>query len=74
MSALATAYRSQERFIEAEALFQRALAVLEADYGPEHPDMAQIMENHAILLRKTERGGGAEEPEAVANTRYDRSM
>ncbi len=66
MSALAAVYRSQERFIEAEALFQRALAVLEAAYGPEHPDMAQIMEDHAILLRNTERGGEAEELETRA--------
>ncbi len=57
---------AQGRYAEAEPLFQRALAIDEKALGPEHPDVAQSLENYAALLRQTARADEAERMEARA--------
>ena len=46
---------------------KRALAIVEKALGPEHPIVAQFLENYAALLRETEREDKAEEMEARAH-------
>ena len=43
-----------------------ALAIREKTLGPEHPEVAQSLENYSALLRKTGRGEKAEKLEARA--------
>ena len=45
---------------QAEPLYRRALAIDEASYGPEHPDVARDLNNLAELLRATNRLADAE--------------
>ncbi len=47
----------------AEPLYKRALAILERAKGPEHPYVAQSLENYAVLLRES--GGGLRDAEAA---------
>ncbi len=51
---------SKARYVEAEPLFRRALAIDEASYGPHHPDIATNLNNLALLLRTTNRLSEAE--------------
>ncbi len=46
---LALLYLGQDRFAEAEPLFQRSLAIAEKVLGPEHPDMATSLNNVALV-------------------------
>ncbi|MDA2913832.1 tetratricopeptide repeat protein [Acidobacteriia bacterium AH_259_A11_L15] len=57
---------TQGKYPEAEPLYQRALAIWEKALGPEHPFVAQGLENYAVLLRKTNRHAEAKELEARA--------
>jgi hypothetical protein len=41
------------RLAEAEPLMRRALAIADASYGPDHPDVATALNNLAELLRAT---------------------
>jgi len=59
-------YQAQGNYAEAETLNQRSLAILEKALGPEHPDVAQSLENYAALLRKTGRPDEAAEMEVRA--------
>ena len=45
------------QFQEAERLYRRALAIDEASYGPDHPDVAAVLNNLAGLLNATEPSG-----------------
>ncbi len=63
---LAGLYQAQGRYAEAEPLFQRSLAIREKALGPEHPHVAQSLENYAALLRQTARADEAERMEARA--------
>ncbi len=63
---LAALYPALGRYGEAEPLHQRSLAIYEKALGPEHPDVAQSMENYADLLRETGRGAEAAKMEARA--------
>ncbi len=45
---------------------KRALAIREEALGPEHPHVAQSLENYAALLRETGRGAEAAKREARA--------
>ncbi len=56
----------QGKYAEAEPLHQRALAIREKALGPEHPHVAQTLENYAVLLRQTARADEAERMEARA--------
>jgi hypothetical protein len=48
---LAILCKSQKRFNEAGALFQRAMAIYERALGPYHPNVVACRENYANLLR-----------------------
>ncbi len=52
---LALLYQAQGRYAEAEPLYQRSQAIWEKALGPEHPHVAQSLENYAALLRQTAR-------------------
>ncbi len=59
-------YDNQSKYAEAEPLYKRSLAIREKALGPEHPDVAQSLENYAALLRQTARADEAERMEARA--------
>ena len=48
------------RLAEAEPLFRRALAISEKSFGPEHPNVAIVLNNLAQLLRHANRLAEAE--------------
>jgi len=52
--------------LQAEPRYRRALAIVEKALGPEHPDVATVLENYAAFLRKTNRAAVAQELEARA--------
>ena len=52
--------QATNRLGEAEPLMRRALAIDEASYGPDHPDVAIDLNNLAQLLQATNRLGEAE--------------
>ena len=66
LSNVAELYRTQGKYVEAVPLFKRALAIREKALGPEHPHVAQSLENYPDLLRKTNREAEAAELEARA--------
>ncbi len=63
---LASLYDAQGRYAEAEPLNKRALAILEKALGPEHPYVAQGLENYAALLRNIGHSVEANKMEARA--------
>jgi tetratricopeptide (TPR) repeat protein len=60
LSNLATLLQDTNRLEEAEPLMRRALAIDEANYGLERPDVARDLNNLAQLLQATNRLGEAE--------------
>jgi tetratricopeptide (TPR) repeat protein len=60
MSHLGVLLHSKTRHAEAEPLFRRALAIDEASYGTEHPELATGLNNLAELLKSTNRLSDAE--------------
>ena len=58
--------QAQGRYTEAEPLYRRSLAIKEKALGPEHPNVAQGLENYAALLRETGRTAEADKMEARA--------
>ncbi|MEM9003798.1 MAG: tetratricopeptide repeat protein, partial [Cyanobacteria bacterium P01_F01_bin.86] len=52
---LALLYRSMGRYSEAEPLYARALAIREAQLGPDHPDTAGSFNNMAMFYYALER-------------------
>ena len=65
---LAFLYQAQGKYAEAEPLYKRSLAIWERTLGPEHPNVAQSLENYAALLRETNREAEAARMEARAKT------
>ena len=59
-------YVAQGKYAEAESLLKSAFAIAEKVLGPEHPDVALILENYTVLLRETDREAEAVEMEARA--------
>jgi tetratricopeptide (TPR) repeat protein len=57
---LAQLLQATNRLGEAEPLMERALAIDERSYGPEHPNVARDLNNLAQLLQATNRQGEAE--------------
>ena len=51
---LAAFYKSVEKYVEAESLYQRALAIFEVCLGPTHPKVVTCLRNYAQLLRATQ--------------------
>ncbi len=66
LNKLAQLYSTLGKYAEAEPLFRLSLAIRENSLGPEHPDVAQSLENYAALLRETGRADEAAEMEARA--------
>jgi tetratricopeptide (TPR) repeat protein len=52
--------RVRAAFAESEALMRRALSMNETDFGPEHPEVARVLNNLALLLQDTNRLAEAE--------------
>ncbi len=63
---LAWMYLDQGKFEPAESSFQRALKIREKVFGPDHPDVADSLENYAGLLRETGRPAEAAKLETRA--------
>ncbi len=57
---LALLFQARARYAEAEPLLRRALAIAEAIYGPDHPEVAICLNNLALLLEEMNRSGEAE--------------
>ncbi len=57
---------AQGGYEEAKPLYRRSLGTFERALGPEHPHVAQSLENYAALLRQTARADEAERMEARA--------
>jgi hypothetical protein len=49
---LADLYVKGGRYVEAEPLYRRSLAILEARFGPEHAQIVAVREKYAALLLK----------------------
>ena len=49
---LAELYRRQGKYVEAEPLYKRALVIREKALGPNHPDVAQSLNNLALVYSK----------------------
>jgi tetratricopeptide (TPR) repeat protein len=60
LNKLARSYHEQQRYTEAESLYQRALAISEKALGPEHPGTAATLNNLAVLYRELGRQAEAE--------------
>ena len=50
---LAASYNSQGKYLQAEALFQRALTISEKTLGPQSPDVATLLVNLRHYSRTT---------------------
>jgi tetratricopeptide (TPR) repeat protein len=57
---LGNAYIGQQKYQEAEPLLARALALLEQDVGPSHPDLVFSIASLALVYRETHRLSEAE--------------
>ncbi len=57
---------NQGKYAEAEPLYKRSLAIREKALGPQHPDVAQSLENYAALLRNMNREDEVAKMEARA--------
>ncbi len=53
-------YHAQGRYAEAELLYKRALEIREKALGPDHPDVANSLNNLASLYDEQGRYGEAE--------------
>jgi tetratricopeptide (TPR) repeat protein len=51
---------ARANYTQAEPLYRRALAIDEASFGPDHPDVARDLNNLALLLKATNRLSDAE--------------
>ena len=63
---LAEFYRHQKKYDKAEAIYQQCLSLKEETNGPNHPDVAVILDHYASLLREANRGLEAIKLEARA--------
>lgn len=52
LNSLAGLYQAQGKYSEAEPLSKRSLGIWEKSLGPEHPDVAKVLDGYAQLLRK----------------------
>ncbi|HEY9869691.1 MAG TPA: tetratricopeptide repeat protein [Candidatus Obscuribacterales bacterium] len=53
--ALGKVYAARGKMAEAEKAKKRALAIVQRAYGPEHPAVANCLEEYAELLRQSRR-------------------
>lgn len=68
---LALVYREQGKFTLADPLYQRAIAILERNHPDENLDLADMVEQYAILLTKMKRVDEAQKCQARALTIRD---
>jgi len=61
LNLMATVYYENAMYRDAESLMKRALAIDEASFGKDHPDVARDLNNLAQLLQATNRLSEAEE-------------
>ena len=73
LSNQADALVAQSRFDDAIPLFQRALEIDEKVLGPDHPDVAPLLEHFAVPLRETGRIAQAEAAEKRVRCIHARS-
>jgi hypothetical protein len=64
LSGLGTVYGKQARDAEAEPRFQEALTLREKSLPGDHPEIAEVLDHYAALLRKT---GRVDEAKAMAS-------
>ncbi len=57
----------QKRYSDAEALYRKALPLLEASLGPKHPELADTLQSYGLVLRKLKRRSEALEVESRRN-------
>ena len=55
MYSLASFYREHHEFDKAEAIYREAISLKEQVYGPDHQDIALILNQYAALLRDARR-------------------
>ena len=55
LNRLAGYYITKNKFDQAEPLLKRALRILEKTLGEIHPDIAPVLDNYVIIMRKTNR-------------------
>jgi tetratricopeptide (TPR) repeat protein len=60
MNELGSLFYAKSRYAEAEPLYRRALAIDEAWYGPDHPNVAIRLNNLASIAQATDRLAEAE--------------
>jgi hypothetical protein len=48
---LAELYRAQDKYTEAEPLFQRVLTICEQQWRPDHPTTRTVRQNYASFLQ-----------------------
>jgi tetratricopeptide (TPR) repeat protein len=60
MNQLGMLFKAKARNAEADSLYRRALAIADASYGPDHPNVATTLNNLASLLQATNRLAEAE--------------
>jgi hypothetical protein len=63
---------SRRRLVEAELKHKRAVQILRACCGENHPDLAPRLADHAYILRKLDRKDEAASTAALAKTLKDR--
>jgi hypothetical protein len=63
---LDTLYRMQSRYAQAEPLYQWALTLQRKALGPDHPEVAESLDEYAALLKQINREPEAAEMEAQA--------
>jgi hypothetical protein len=63
---------SRHRLVEAEQKYRRAVDILRACCGEDHPDLAARLADHAYILRKLDRKVEAASTAAVAKSLKDR--
>jgi tetratricopeptide (TPR) repeat protein len=71
MYSLASFYREHQAFGKAERIYQEALLLKEQLHGPQHPDVAIILNQYAALLRDAHRVQEATELEHRARQIQD---
>jgi Tetratricopeptide repeat len=52
---VAKLYFVQHRYMEAEPLYRRAIAIMEQSLGLDHPTLAQYLASYALQLERTQR-------------------
>ena len=67
-------YDNQGRYADAEPLYKRALAVREKTLGPDHPDVAQTLNNLALLYYNQGRYAEAEPLYKRALAIYEKAL